>query len=85
MVSVTLASCYITSTSCYHPRYQSKSSMYIRGLIPRNFAELVEVVTIDRVHVLKYAKDSNKPLTCLFNKIVIVAETPVDGSVSHKL
>ena len=35
-----------TSASRYHPRYQSRSSMYIRGLIPRNFAELAEVVPI---------------------------------------
>ena len=44
MVSVTLASHYITSASCNHPRYQSRSSINIRGLIPRNFAELVEAV-----------------------------------------
>ena len=36
MVSVTPASLYITSASRYHPRYQSRSSMYIRRLIPRN-------------------------------------------------
>ena len=36
-VSVSSASRYITSASRYHPRYQSRSSMYIRGLIPRNF------------------------------------------------
>ena len=46
MVSVTSASRYITSASRYHPRYQSRSSMYIRGLIPRNFAELAEAVPI---------------------------------------
>ena len=46
MVSVTSASPYITSASCYHPRYQSRSSMYICGLIPRNFAELAEAVPI---------------------------------------
>ena len=44
--SVTSASCYITSASRYHSRYQSGSSMYICGLMPRNFAELVEVVPI---------------------------------------
>ena len=44
MASVTSASRYITSASSYHPRYQSRSSMYIRGLIPRNFAELAEAV-----------------------------------------
>ena len=47
MVSVTSASRYIMSASHYHPRYQSRSSMYIHGLIPRNFAELAEVGPID--------------------------------------
>ena len=47
MVSVTSASRYITPASRYQPRYQSSSSMYIRGLIPRNFAELAEAVPID--------------------------------------
>ena len=47
MVSVTSASRYITSASCYHPRYQSRSSMFIYGLIPWNFAESVEAVPID--------------------------------------
>ena len=46
MVSVTSASRYITSVSGYHPRYQRRSSMYIRGLIPRNFAKSVEAVLI---------------------------------------
>ena len=36
----------VTSTSRYHPRYQSLSSMYIRGLVPRNFGELAEAVPI---------------------------------------
>ena len=47
MVSLTSASRYITSASCYHLRYQSRSSMYIRGLVPRNFAKLAEAVPID--------------------------------------
>ena len=46
MVSVTSASHYITSASRYHSRYQSRSTMYIRGLIPRNFAESAEAVPI---------------------------------------
>ena len=46
MVSVTSASRYITSASRYHPRYQSRSSMYIRGFIPRNIAEFAEAVPI---------------------------------------
>ena len=37
MVPVTSSSRYITSASHYHTRYQSRSSMYIRGLIPRNW------------------------------------------------
>ena len=45
-VSVTSASRYITSASRYHPHYQSRSSMYICALIPRNFAELAEAVPI---------------------------------------
>ena len=32
----------VTSTSRYHLRYQSRSSMYIRGLIPQNFAEVAK-------------------------------------------
>ena len=47
MVSATSASRYITSATRYHPRYQSKSSMYIRGMIPRNFAELAEAAPIE--------------------------------------
>ena len=46
MVSVTSASRYITSVSRYHPRYQSRSSMYIRGLIPQNFAEFILCVSL---------------------------------------
>ena len=46
MVSVKSASRFITSASRNHPRYQSRSSMYIRGLIPRNFAELAEAVPV---------------------------------------
>ena len=46
MVSVTSASRYITSASRYNPRYQSRSSMYTRGLIPRSFEGLAEAVPI---------------------------------------
>ena len=46
MVSVTSASCYIMSASHYYPHFQYRSSMYIRGLIPRNLAELAEAVLI---------------------------------------
>ena len=44
MVSVTSASCYIKSASRFHPRYQSRSSSFICGLIPRDFADLAEAV-----------------------------------------
>ena len=47
MVSMTTASRYITSASRYKPRYQSNFSMYLRGLIPWNFAELAEAVPIE--------------------------------------
>ena len=47
MASVMSASGYIMSESCYYPRYQSRSSMYILGLILWNFAELAEAVPID--------------------------------------
>ena len=36
----------VTSASRSHPRHQIRSSMYSRGLIPRNFAELAEAVPI---------------------------------------
>ena len=39
---MTSASLYVTSAS----RYQSRSSMYIRGLIPRKSMELAEAVPI---------------------------------------
>ena len=43
MVSVTSESCYVTPTS----RYQSRPSMYIRGVIPQNSMELAEAVPIE--------------------------------------
>ena len=46
MVSVTPLSRYIRSATYFHPRYQSRSSMYIRCLILLNFAELAEAVPI---------------------------------------
>ena len=45
----------VTAASRHHPRYQRKSSMYIRGLIPRNIAELAEAVPIG-VDMLARAK-----------------------------
>ena len=45
---------YKTSASRYHPRYQSRSSMYIRDLIPQNFAESAEAVPIGAVRCLNY-------------------------------
>ena len=46
MFSVMSVSRNLTSASHYHLRYQSRFSMYIRGLIPQNFAELAEAVPI---------------------------------------
>ena len=51
MVSVMSASRYITSVSRYHQRYQSRSSMYIRGLIPWNFMQSAKEVPIAVVEV----------------------------------
>ena len=45
MVSVTSASSYIASASRYHPRYQSRSSMYIRSLIPRNWPKQFQLLS----------------------------------------
>ena len=44
-VSVTLYNVSVTLSPALS-KYQSRSSMYIRGLIPRNFAELAEAVPI---------------------------------------
>ena len=65
MVSVTSASRYITSASHYHPRYQSRSSMYIRGLIPRNFAELAEAVSIESYQASRQCRDIVVPVSAL--------------------
>ena len=43
----------------YHPRYQSIFSMYIRGLIPRNFAKFAEAVPIDLINVSVICKTLN--------------------------
>ena len=61
MVSMISASRYITSASFYHLRYQSRSQMYIRGLIPGNFAELPEAVPIAFV-ALQWDKYQNLAL-----------------------
>ena len=69
MVSVTSTSRYITSASRYHPRYQSRSSMYIRGLIPQNFAELAEAVPIDcdsSGHMAHMVSQTGVCTTCIF-------------------
>ena len=60
MVSVNSAVYNVSVT--LSPHYQSSSLMYIRGLIPWNFAELTEAVPIDNaicrtvllvIHVIK--------------------------------
>ena len=62
MVSVTSASRYITSALRYHPRYQSRSSMNIRDLIPWNFAELAEAVLFANLPVLFVWPSSDDPV-----------------------
>ena len=68
MVSVTSASSYVTSA----PRYQSRSSTYIRGLVSRNSTELAEAVPIEgtsymyksetKSHALQIAQELVPPL-----------------------
>ena len=53
MVYVTSASRYVTSVS----RYQSRSSMYVRGLIPQNSVEFAEVVPIGFYHAIAQMYD----------------------------
>ena len=70
MVSVTSASRYIMSAPRYHPRYQSRSSMYIRGLIPVNFAELAEAVPIaGNIDTILHKKRWTTP-NCLDMKLI---------------
>ena len=47
MVSVTSASRYVTPAS----RYQSRSSMYILGLIPQNSTEFAQAVPITPIRL----------------------------------
>ena len=79
MVSVTSASRYLLVTSAprYHPRYQSRSSMYIRGLILRTFAELVVAVPIGDYHEVFARVDVCFYRSCL--KSFEMAATPDIG------
>ena len=62
----------VKSALRYRPRYQSRSSMYIRGPIPRNFAELAEAVPIGR-HLRTRVTPCFVPLTlcmlCIFHDL----------------
>ena len=51
MISVTSASRYVTSAS----HYESRSLMYIRGLIQGNSTELAEAVPIEVIHAGLYS------------------------------
>ena len=70
---MTSASGYITSVSRYHPRYESRSSMYTRSLIPWNFTELAEAVPIgilwsefpSRLHQFAVYESRSKALASL--------------------
>ena len=66
MVFVTSASRTVTSMS----RYQSRSSMYIRGLIPRNFTKLAEIDLIGSNHEKK--KESYKLAVIIIGTIISV-------------
>ena len=80
MVSVTLASRYITSASHYHPRYQSRSSMYIHGLIPRNIAELAKQFRLPRMdllhlfHLINWMGNNIKEMTWLMNMYNLIED-----------
>ena len=83
---ITSASCYIMSASWYHLCYQSRSSMYICGLIPRNFPELGETVPIDALCLQKIPlpppkKNRNVSLTSDNDQILIdrVCQTVLKG------
>ena len=74
VMSAMSASRYISSTSRHHPRYQSRSSMYILGLIPRNFAELAEAVPIAYLHRVKNTALNWSP-PCLWWQILNVQKS----------
>ena len=61
----------VTSASRFHPHYQSRSSMYIRGLIQLNFAELAEAVPIATTCVNVYLRINRlyMDLICLFEPL----------------
>ena len=59
----------VKSASRYHPRYQSRSSMCIRGLFPRNFAELTEAVPIDAKHLSHLNVSCERPQNIVANDI----------------
>ena len=69
MVSVKSGSGFIMSASRYHPPYQSRSTMYIRGLIPRNFAEFAEAVPIAISAVLEIILSDSMAFTTYFFNI----------------
>ena len=56
MVYVKSAAHYVTSAS----RYQSRSLMYIRGLIPRNSTKLAEAVPIVHLQAGVHFKDAEE-------------------------
>ena len=64
MVPVTSASRYITSASRYYLRYQSRFSVHICGLIPRNFAEFAKAVPIDEANVLQDDVQARMSIGC---------------------
>ena len=73
MVPVTSVLRYVTSASRNHPRYQSRSSMFIRRLIPRNFSEVPIGISRMRKSDFTSAENKLKGADCF----VALAENPV--------
>ena len=70
----------VTSASRHHPQYQRRSSMYIRGLITRNIAELAEAVPI----ILENAsfRQEQSTMQSLYNKIHVFGAPGINYVIS---
>ena len=85
LVYVMSAARYITSALRYHPRYQSRSSMYILGLIPGTFTELAEAVPIALLDVDKFKTNFfARKLSCLTNCKILFGLQHLDSKMSFK-
>ena len=70
MVSAMSASRYVTSAS----NYQSRSSMYMRGLIPLNSTELAEAVLIAIITLVDYYIDQPSALVNNIQKLTTYSQ-----------